>query len=116
MSDLLAFHAIACMRACCLLLLLNACVCVWDALLQLASLTSERESLAHQNAALAAALADRLAGAAAAGGAETTEATAAHAGAQPQQQQQAVSPTQLRELGALLQRLTKENAALIKAR
>ena len=101
------------------------------AFLQLASLAAERESLAQQNAALAAALGDRLAGAAAASEAASPHNLLAQQpqpsqqdqlGQQPQPQvqphanQQAVSPAQLRELGALLQRLTKENAALIKDR
>jgi hypothetical protein len=88
---------------------------------QLAYLGAERESLAQQNAALAAALGDKLAGAAAASEAHTAEQQQQqHSRPQQQQQQQGdeqqVSPAQLRELGALLQRLTKENAALIKAR
>jgi len=81
------------------------------AALQLASLGAERESLAQQNAALAAALSDKLAGAAAA-----AEEVAGDTDQQHQQRQQSVSPAQLRELGALLQRLTRENAGLIKAR
>jgi hypothetical protein len=87
---------------------------------QLASLGAERESLAQQNAALAAALGDKLAGAAAASEAQTAGEQQQQQQLRPQQQQQGgeqqVSPAQLRELGALLQRLTKENAALIKAR
>lgn len=76
---------------------------------QLASLGAERESLAQQNTALAAALSDKLAWAAAA-------AEVVAGDTDLQQQQQSVSPAQLRELGALLQRLTQENAGLIKAR
>jgi transcription initiation factor TFIID subunit TAF12 len=87
---------------------------------QVASLGAERESLARQNAALAAALGDRLAGAAAAAeaaaDADTTPQQQQQGQQQQQQQQQAVSPAKLRELGAMLQRLTQENAALIKAR
>ena len=89
---------------------------------QMAALGAERESLAQQNAALAAALGDKLAGVAAAGEAHTGLAAAQQqqqglaAEGQQQQQPGQPSPAQLRELGALLQRLTRENASLIKAR
>jgi hypothetical protein len=78
--------------------------------------------LAQQNAALAAALGDRLAGTAAlaeaAGVDGSTQQQQQHQqqGQQQQQQQQAISPAKLPELGAMLQRLTQGNAALIKAR
>jgi hypothetical protein len=88
----------------------------------MAALGAEWESLAQQNAALAAALGDKLAGVAAAGEAHAGLAAAQQqqqglaAEGQQQQQPGQPSPAQLRELGALLQRLTRENASLIKAR
>jgi hypothetical protein len=86
----------------------------------MAALGAERASLAQQNAALAAALGDKLAGVAAAGEAHAGLAAAQQqqqgAAAEAQQQPGQPSPAQLRELGALLQRLTRENASLIKAR
>jgi hypothetical protein len=102
-------------------------------LLQLATAGAERDSLAQQNAALASALGSKLgadpssstdaslagpvsASMGQAGGvgprtpaqSETGGAAAAAAGTP--------TPAQMKEIGVLMQRLTRENASLIKAR
>lgn len=109
------------------------CFCAHVCLLQLAAAGAERDSLAQQNAALAsvlgktlgaeassssaAASADRAQGGVGprtpaqseTGGAAASGAAAAGGGAVP-------TPAQMKEIGVLMQRLTRENAALIKAR
>lgn len=98
---------------------------------QLATYVSERDSLAQQNAALASALSGRLTGddlrflnplqsdsgaAAATADSRSVSANGALAGSSSTTGGSAPSPAQLKKIGQLMEKLTKENAALIKAR
>lgn len=99
--------------------------------MQLATAGAERDSLAQQNAALASALGTKL-GAESSGTAAAVAATAGSGKAAPStgprtppQSETGIAspagagiptPAQMKEIGMLMQRLTKENAALMKAR